>query len=200
MNKASNKTTRKSLIKTTLLTTVFLFTGCGMGTMQDVADTQSVLEQAQSAKASKGDNKNPASTHYPYGPGLKMSCVKEALTCWLIGSESELYTCAAAMDHSDAAGWTFAGTRAVTSSGTRMLGTSSTQNEDGTWNHEMEIQLLTHLGGNNPELDASTQLTSGGIVGHWFHVLAADYEEDGWADSNLWATSCVTYVPGPNIQ
>ena len=200
MKKANNERRMDILARITLLAAVFLFTGCGLGTMQDVANTQTVLEQAQSAKSVEKKKKNLASTHYPYGPGLKMSCVKEALTCWLSGSESEFYNCAAAMDHSDAAGWTFAGTRAVTSSGTRMLGTSSTENEDGTWNHEMEIQLLTHLGGNNPELDASTQLTSGGIVGHWFYVPVADYEEHGWENSNLWATSCVTYVPGPNTQ
>ena len=82
-----------------LLTAVFLFTGCGLGTMQDVENTQSVLEHAQTQyskkkKEARATTEYPSlETEYPYGPGLKMSCVKQDIVCqpWSISRTVRLF-------------------------------------------------------------------------------------------------------------
>ncbi|MDP7040892.1 MAG: hypothetical protein QGI45_17180 [Myxococcota bacterium] len=177
--------------------------------MQDVADTQSVLEQAQSAKAStsKGGNKNSASTHYPHGSGLKMSCVKQDIVCqpltYFENSQDypdngvELMVCSAQMDHSGAVGWTFEGTRAVTASGTRASGTGTINPTTGQMTYS--LKLSTHLSGAAGSfLEAEKSMSPEGIVTYAFPISLS--EISNYDGLQPWATSCVTYVPGPNTQ
>ena len=206
MKKISNKTTRKSLIRTTLLTAVFLFTGCGLGTMQDVENTQTVLEHAQ-ARHERPDKRKPLETEYPYGPGLKMSCVKGAITCteeapWAIGHDINgetvyAHQCVAQMDHSGAAGWSFEGTRGVTASSIRVVGIDYVENSEGPYPPMVptgyEARLIVQRG------DEFKEMTAEGMVNTAHYIAADDYAThiEGW---DLWSTSCATYVPGPNTQ